>query len=178
MPTDDPEWRKALSLVGEIVQLASALDHQLTHVVISILHLTNSPLLEPVIATLDSSRKVEILKGRAKHIKQHEWRKPIEKYVDLVEQVNKARNIACHSQLLRNDSRFEFSSSQAAKLFKGLKLEDVPTVERTPLETIATNILTAEKALGSGQNLMENFERFHQELERRRSKQSSRKYSA
>lgn len=174
MPTDDPAWRNALSHVGEIVLLASALDHQLTHVVIELLHLTKSPMLEPVVATLDSPRKLEILKGRAKHIKQAHWKRPIEKYVDLVERVNRARNTASHSQLLQERDKFVFTSSQAAKLFKGLKLEGVPTVERVPLETIVSAVQIAEQALGVGINLIENFERVQVELDRRKAERETK----
>jgi len=175
VPTTDPQWRIALSQLGEIVQLASMLDHQLTHVVIEVLHLTKSPMLEPVAATLESSRKLEILKGRLKHIKQADWKTAIQTYVDLVERVNKSRNIACHSQMLREGDKFVFSSSQAAKLFKGLKLEGVPTVERTPLDSVVHAIGLAEKALGAGQNLIENFGRVQSELDRRRKNQEDNK---
>jgi hypothetical protein len=170
MPTDDPVWRNALSQIGEIVLLASALDHQLTYVVIEVLHLTKSPMLEPVVATLESSRKLEILKGRMKHIKQENWRKPVEKYVDLVERVNRSRNIVCHSQMIHDGDRFIFTSSQAAKLFKGLRLEGVPTVERTPLDSVVSTIRIAEQALGAGVNLIENFERVQSELDRRKTR--------
>jgi hypothetical protein len=130
-------------------------------------------MLEPVVATLESSRKMEILKGRLRHIKQSDWKKEIQRYVDLVERVNKSRNIACHSQLLREGDTFVFSSSQAAKLFKGLKLEGVPTVERTPLGSVVQAIGAAEQALGAGQNLIENFERIRSELDRRRKTQQA-----
>src|ERR1039458_4101614 len=129
MPTKDPLWRNALSQVGEIVLLASALDHQLTHVVIEVLHLTKSPMLEPVVATLESSRKVEILKGRLRHIRQPNWKKAVVKYVNLIERVNRSRNIACHSQMILKGEKFIFTSSQATKLFKNLRLEGVPMVE-------------------------------------------------
>jgi len=160
-----------MSQVGEIVLMASALDHQLTHVVIEVLHLTKSTMLEPVVATLDSSRKLEILKGRAKHIKQAHWRKPIEQYVDLIERVIRARNTTCHSQMLLEGDKFVFSSSQAAKLFKGLKLEGVPTVERVPLEAIANTIPVAERALGMGENLIRNFGRVQAEIDRHKAEQ-------
>jgi len=175
MPADDPAWRNALSHGGEIVLLASALDHQLTHVVIEVLNLSKSPMLEPVVATLDSPKKLEILKGRAKHIKQVHWKMPIEKYVDLVERVNRARNTACHSQMLQEKDKFIFTSSQAAKLFKGLKLEDVPTVERVSLDTIVNAVKITEQALGAGVNLIENFERVRVELGRRKLEQEGKR---
>jgi hypothetical protein len=175
MPTTDPIWRDALSQVGEIVLLASALDHQVTQVVIEALHLTKSPMLEPVVATLDSSRKLEILKGRARHIKQGNWKKPIEKYVDLVERVNRARNIACHSQIYLDGDKFVFTTSQAAKLFKGLKLEGVPTVERVLLESVANTIKIAEQALGDGADLIKTFQKLQAELDRRKAEHTSKR---
>ena len=111
---------------------------------------------------------MEILKGRARHIKQATWRKPLERYVELIERVNKSRNIACHSQMIVEEGKFVFFSSQAAKLFKGLKLEGVPTVERLPLEAIASKIPIGEQALGIGENLIENFRRVQAEIDRRK----------
>ncbi len=77
--------------------------------------------------------------------------------------------------MLREGDKFVFSSSQAAKLFKGLKLEGVPTVERTPLDSVVHAIGLAEKALGAGQNLIENFGRVQSELDRRRKNQEDNK---
>jgi hypothetical protein len=135
-------------------------------------------MLEPVVASLDSPRKLEILKGRAKHIKQAQWKKAIEKYVDLLERVNRARNTACHSQMLQEGDKFVFTSSQAAKLFKGLKLEGVPTVERVPLETIVSAVQIAEQALGAGVNLIENFQRVQIELDRRKAERATKANSS
>jgi hypothetical protein len=175
MPTEEPLWREAFSQIGEVVLLASALDHQLTHVIIETLHLTKSPMLEPVVATLDSSRKLEILKGRLRHIRQGDWKKAVGKYVTLVERVNRSRNVVCHSQMIRDRKKFVFTSSQAAKLFKGLKLEGVPTVERISLKSIVDVIPLAEQALGDGVNLIENFQRMRAELERRKMERTTHK---
>jgi hypothetical protein len=75
--------------------------------------------------------------------------------------------------MLRDGDKFVFSSSQAAKLFKGLRLEGVPTVERVPLDSIVSAIGIAEQALGAGVNLIENFERVQSELERRKAGRAS-----
>jgi hypothetical protein len=170
MPTHDAKWRAAFAHIGEIVLLASALDHQLTNVVIEVLPLLKSPLLEPVVATLDSGRKIEILKGRMKHISNADWKTPLAKYVDLVEDVNRSRNTVCHSQMVRNGDKFSFVSSNAAKLFKGLKLSGVPTVERVSLDAVLPAIHKAEKALGAGQALIQNFQRAQEEIARRHPK--------
>jgi hypothetical protein len=175
MPSKDPLWREAFSHIGEVVLLASALDHQLTHVVIEVLHLTKSPMLEPVVATLESSRKLEILKGRARHIRQADWKKGVEQYAALLERVNRSRNVACHYQMIRDAEKFVFTSSQAAKLFKGLKLSGVPTVERISLQSIIDVIPIAEQALGVGMNLIENFQKVQAELDRRKSAASRHK---
>jgi hypothetical protein len=65
---DTPDHSKTYAVVGELVMVANAIDHLLSNVLITVLSLETSPLLEPVIATLDPSRKIEMLKNRAKHI--------------------------------------------------------------------------------------------------------------
>jgi hypothetical protein len=62
----DGEFLAAYAIVGEIVLSATALDHQMNHVLIEVASLAKSPLLEAVIATLDPARKIEILKARAR----------------------------------------------------------------------------------------------------------------
>jgi hypothetical protein len=75
--------------------------------------------------------------------------------------------------MLHDGGRFVFTSSQAAKLFKGLRLEGVPTVERTPLESIVSAVGIAEQALGAGVNMIENFQRMQSELDRRKAGHAS-----
>jgi hypothetical protein len=73
----DAGFRAAYGAVGELVLLATALDHQLNHVLIQVLHLADSPMLEGVVATLDAVRKIEMLKERSKFIAQARWQKPV-----------------------------------------------------------------------------------------------------
>lgn len=167
VPTSEPEWREAFAHIGELVQLSSALDFQTTHIVIEVLHLEPCTMLEPVVATLDSPRKLEILKARVKHIKQPEWKKGVLKYCDNVEKVQKARNAASHSQMIKTAEGFVFASSQAAKLFKGLRLEGVPTVDRLGMSGVKDAISIGERTLAIGQNLLENFARLDSERKRR-----------
>jgi hypothetical protein len=157
MPAKDPEWREAFAKIGELVLLASALDHQLNHVVIAVLQIAKSPMLEPVVATLDPVRKVEILKARSKHIAQKDWRKSVDRYLDKVERVLKARNIACHSPLIKNDRGFEFAPPAASKLLKSLDLEQPTLYKRAGLQQIEDAISIAEGALGDGENILHNF---------------------
>jgi hypothetical protein len=167
MPVQDTEWREVLGRLGELVSLASALDYQLNHVTIEILVLAKSPMIEAVVATLDPPRKIEILKGYIKHIRNHEWRKATEKYLDRVEKVMRARNIACHQTITRKEGAFIFTAPAAAKLLKSLRLDKKPRVEWQKANDIFDSISTAEQALGLGQNLIENFQRMNSERQRR-----------
>src|SRR5258708_5522892 len=63
----DARFRAAYGVVGELILLATALDHQLNHVLIQVLHLAESPMLEAVVATLDPVRKIEMLKQPSKY---------------------------------------------------------------------------------------------------------------
>ena len=68
--TDGPEQnREIFAVVGELVLIATALDTLLKSVLVAVLHLGSSPLIEPVVATLDSVRKIEILKERVPFIR-------------------------------------------------------------------------------------------------------------
>lgn len=164
----DSQFKSAYGVVGELVLIFSALDHQLNHVLMQILHLSESPMLEPVIASLDMSRKVEMLKGRSKHVAQQNWRKPIMAYLDKLEVVSRVRNLACHTPLIPDDKHGAvFAPAAAAKLLKSLRLGENVTVERTPISKIKSAITLAERALGEGQSLIYNFQRLNSERERR-----------
>lgn len=75
MPVHEPEWKEACAVVGEVVLIYTALGHQLNLIVIEVMHLAQSPMLESVVATLDARQKIEMLKNRAAHIKQKDWKK-------------------------------------------------------------------------------------------------------
>jgi hypothetical protein len=53
MPVKEGKWKDACATVGELVLLYTALDHQLNHIIIEVMHLAPSPMLETVVATLD-----------------------------------------------------------------------------------------------------------------------------
>src|SRR5450631_425168 len=149
----DARFRAAYGVVGELVLITNALDHQLNHVLIQVLHLLDSTMLETVVATLDMRQKVEMLKERSKHITQQTWRKPVLSYLDKLERVSKWRNIACHTPLIP-DARHGavFAPSAAAKLLKSLQLGKDPTAKRTPIGDLESAIKLGESALGDGQN--------------------------
>jgi hypothetical protein len=167
MPATDPKWRAARGEVGELVLLYTALDHQLNHVIIEVLNLAKSTMLETVVATLDPRQKVEMLKERAKHIRQLEWRKATQTHADRLERVAKARNAACHTVLISKGEGFEFAPAAASKLLKSIKPQTAFTFDRLTLRTVTDAINLAEKALGGGENLITNFQKLNARLQER-----------
>lgn len=156
------KFRAAYASVGELVLIATAIDHQLNHVLMSVLSLTESPMLEPVVATLDTARKVEMLKARSKHIAQPIWSKPLLAYLDKVERVAKWRNIACHTALIPDQNHGAvFAPAAAAKLLKSLQLNEKPYSQRIPVAELEQAIRVGENALGAGQNIIENFQKLN-----------------
>ncbi len=86
--TDDTtRSREAFAVVGELVMISAALDFQLNRVLIAMLDLGESLMIEPVVATLDQARKVEILRSRANHMSKNDWRTSVGKFCDHVETV-------------------------------------------------------------------------------------------
>lgn len=67
--------KDAYAVVGELVLISSALDFLSNRLLIVVLDLGDSVMLDAVIATLDTSRKVEILKGRSGHMPATEWKR-------------------------------------------------------------------------------------------------------
>jgi transcriptional regulator with XRE-family HTH domain len=163
----DARFRAAYGVVGELVLLATALDHQLNHVLIQILHLAESPLLEAVVATLDTVRKIEMLKERSKFIAQSRWRKPVLSYIEKLERVSKWRNIACHTPLIPDEKYgAAFVPTAAAKLLKTLQLGKEPVARRVPYIELKSAITLGESALADGLSLIGNFQKVNAERTR------------
>jgi len=155
-------FQAAYATVGELVLIATALDHQLNHVLMQVLSLAESPMLESVVATLDIARKIEMLKARSKHIAKPDWSKPLLAYLEKLEKVSRWRNIACHTALIPDSTHGAvFAPAAAAKLLKSLQFGDKPTSRRIPIAEIAAATKIAERALGDGQNIIENFQRLN-----------------
>lgn len=161
MPVKDQEWKDACSTVGELVLIYTALDHQLNRIIIEVMHLAPSPMLEAVVATLDPRQKVEMLKSRAVHVRQQDWRKAIKTHADRIERVAKIRNAACHTPIIPNKKHggFEFAPAAASKLLKTMTLrnKDDYDIERLTLQHLHEAIGLAERALGGGEDLLMNF---------------------
>jgi DNA-binding XRE family transcriptional regulator len=167
----DSGFRDAYSVVGELVLIASALDHQINHVLIEVLHLSGSPMLESVIATLDIARKIEMLKERAKYIAQPNWKKPLCSYLDKLERVMKWRNVACHTVLIPDEKHGAvFAATAAAKLLKDLQIGEQPTTKKTPISDLEAAIRLAESALFDGTEIIQNFRKVNAERIKRHGK--------
>ncbi|MGY3130142.1 hypothetical protein ACVWZM_000824 [Bradyrhizobium sp. USDA 4501] len=172
MPTKE-QWKEAYAKVGELVLLYTALDHQLNHIIVEVMHLSPSTMLEAVVATLDPRQKIEMLKSRASHIRQHDWKKAVKTHADRLERVAKVRNAVCHTPLIpsKKGDGFEFAAAAATKLLKSMQIrtKDDYTVERLTLNRVDEAIALAEEALGSGQNILRNFEKVRAALNAKKS---------
>lgn len=165
---ENAQFRAAYGVVGELVLMTTALDHQLNHVLIQVLHLVGSPILESVIATLDMVRKIEMLRERAKHIAQPNWKKPLLSYLDKLERISKWRNIACHTVLIPDETHGAiFAPTAAAKLLKNLQLGEHPTTKRIPIGDVKPALKLGESALFDGQVIIQNFRTINAERVKR-----------
>lgn len=145
--------------------MASALDHQLNHICIAALVLSRTPMLEPVVATLDVTRKVEILRAFAKHIRAPTWREALKRHASLVKEVNDVRNIAAHSVLSLNAGKAVLFSPAASKLLKTINLR-TKTADHVELGRLEAAIRKAKEAYENGANVLLNLE--HAAAERRK----------
>jgi hypothetical protein len=153
------------------VLLYSGLDHQLNLIIIEVTHLAQSPMLEAVVATLDPRQKIEILKARAEHVRQPDWKKALKTHADRLERVAKVRNTACHVPLIPNKAtgELEFAAAAASKLLKGMKIKasDDYTVDRPSLQRVKEVIEIGGKALAGGEDILMNFAKARAAIEAR-----------
>jgi len=162
---NDAKWKDACANIGEIVLLSTALDYQLTGLVVEVMHLDHSPMLETVVASLDGRQKIEMIKARARKLTAQDWKKALLDYAEKVEKTNRVRNTAAHTALLptKDGMGFEFAPAQASKILKSLMITGREyDLQRVSLEDVINAVPTAEQALGDGQALMENFPRLRQ----------------
>ena len=164
----DAEMRTFCEGVGELVLWASAIDAQLTKAVIWACSLTETPMLEPIVAELDARAKVDILRARSKHIKTPTWSKGITRWVNKAEKVNGYRNTVAHHQVAVSDGKLILHSAQARKLLKrirGLKPAPAKTVD-----DINQWVEAARGAYEQGQNVLANLDRFAEKVVKRQAK--------
>ena len=164
----DAEMRTFCEGVGELVLWASAIDAQLTKAVIRACSLTETPMLEPIVAELDARAKVEILRAMSKHIKTDAWSKGITRWVKKAEKVNGYRNTVAHHQIAVNDGKLILHSAQALKLLKRIK--DLKPAPAKTVGDINRWVEAARDAYRQGQNVLANLDRFAEEIAKRQAK--------
>jgi transcriptional regulator with XRE-family HTH domain len=161
-------FRAAYGVVGELILITTALDYQLNHILIQVLHLTESPMLESVVATLDMNRKIEMLKARSKHIRQLNCRNATMKHLEKLEQISRWRNIAAHTALIHDKEHGAvFAPAAAAKLLRSFQIEDEAIAKRIPVSDLKPIIKLAESALYDGEVIIQNFRNANAERSRR-----------
>jgi hypothetical protein len=163
---EEKREREAYALVGELVLIATAVDSVVNRVVIELLNLGSAGLLEPVIATLESNRKIEIIRERANHIGNAQWKAPLKRFAKKAEKISTYRNMAANWRLI-TETPLKLKPYAAAKMFKNL---DVSKKQLTGLTVtdIAPVILTARTLIAEdGPNILSNLRRLNEEFARR-----------
>ncbi len=164
----DAEMRTFCEGVGELILWASAIDAQLTKAVIWACSLTETPMLEPIVAELDARAKVEILKAWSKHIKRAAWSKRITRWVSMAEMVNGYRNTVAHHQIAVSDGKLILHSAQALKLLRRIK--DLKPAPAKTVDDINRWVKAARDAYEQGQNVLANLDRLAEKVAKRRAK--------
>jgi hypothetical protein len=165
MVGDDIEMRNFCEGVGRLALWASAIDAQLTKAVIRACSLTETPMLEPIVAELDARAKVDILRARAKHIKNPAWSKGIASWGDKAEKVNGYRNVVAHHQVALSRGKPILYSPQARKLLKSIK--DSKQAPAKTVDDINQWVEAARNAYKQGQNVLADLDRFAEEVRKR-----------
>jgi hypothetical protein len=160
------ETENACAVVGELVLLASALDHQLNRICILLLGLNETPMLEPIVASLDSARKIEILKAYSVKLSAENWKTAIRKHAEGVEKINRARNKAAHSVLIFENGKAVLFSPAFAKLLSSVDLKS-KVAKKLSISGFRNSIKDAERTIGEGHQLIENLMKFQGEVKRR-----------
>ncbi len=161
----DAEMRTFCEGVGELILWASAIDAQLTKAVIRACSLTETPMLEPIVAELDARAKVGILRARSKHIENAAWSKGITRWLTKAEKVNGYRNTVAHHQVAANDGKLILHSAQARKLLKSIK--DSKSASAKTVNDINRWVEAARGAYGQGQKVLDNLDRLAEEVAKR-----------
>lgn len=159
--TNDLEMQAFCSGVGELVLWASAIDAQLNKAVIRACVLTETQMLEPIVAELDARIKVGILKASSKHIAATDWTDAIRSWVNKVENVNGYRNIVAHHQVKIIDGQLVLYSVQAQKLLKSIR-ESSPLPAKN-IDDIKQWIEYAKDTYEKGGVVVCNLDRFVEE---------------
>jgi hypothetical protein len=162
----EQQHKDTYAIVGELVMTATGIDWQLNRVLIEVLDISGPLMVEPVVATMDTRLKIEILKERLKHISAKDWKSGVKKYCEKVEKVFLYRNIVCHTPAVLKEDTWTFKPVAAAKLFKKIDIAK-KEVGHVSVTELVSAITAGREALGAGENLLENFRRLNAEKQRR-----------
>jgi len=159
LTSEEERERDACAAVGKMILMGALLDDQLSKILIEVLALEPSPLLLSVVSTLDTSRKIDILKAQTKHLPDGPWKEGLKEYLGPLERAIKYRNIAAHSIPVENGGRLVLTSYATAKLMRALDRKE-KVVAKLEVEALRGECDRAENAHSIGQNALENFKRF------------------
>jgi hypothetical protein len=130
------------------------------------------------VASVDISRKIEILKSFAKSVaKEPSWTKGLRRHADAIEEVNRARNIAAHSVMRFEAGKAVLRSNAAVKLLRAVDLKN-KSIAAVRLKSMEDAIQNGLAAMASGSNLLDNLERVAAERARRASLSNAKEVKA
>lgn len=157
--------QRLYAAIGELVLSAAALDHQLNSIVISLFSVEGGPMTFPLIAMIDSSRKIEVVRYRAKLLGERvpDWQKAFDTYLDKVGSVNGMRNTAAHSVLYFDRGKPFLTAVAGNKLLRAMSKAKKLTTDfriKVPLSDLQTAITISREALGLGERLKERLQDF------------------
>jgi hypothetical protein len=155
----EPEQDKAFyATVGELVLLSTTLDALLNTLLIEMYRLGNSAWLDAIIGTLDTARKIEILKNQARLSGYAKVSKLTTELLDKVEVVIKQRNIVCHTPSTYENGSWGFRPTTLAKILNRSNIYS-PRMIRDSFNNLKAAISTAQAALQAGAELIEYYKR-------------------
>lgn len=149
---------------GELILWASMIDGQLNQAILGQLALPEHPMIEPVVAQLDARPKCELLRKRAKLIKNKGWKDGLTNWVQQVEEVNKTRNIVAHHSIRIKDGVIRLHSDQLSKIMSSLDTGEgkIRPGKGKGLADILEWIEQAKKAYAAGDEVLANLKRFRE----------------
>ena len=152
--------QKFSAAIGELILWANSVDHQLNQAIMLLLVLPEHAFIEPIVAQLDTRKKSELLKKRARFIaEKNEWRISIIRWTKRVEKVQANRNVVAHHQLRFVKNKPVLFSSQLEKLLDSITPEMKPAPERGLPEMLRW-IEHAKQTFEEGQNVVANLAAF------------------
>lgn len=144
--------------VGELVVISTTLDAQLNTLLMEMYQLGHSPgksaWLDAIIGTLDTARKIEIIRGSVRRNSYAKVSKPTKEFLDKMDIVIKQRNIVCHTPPTYENGNWGFRPTTAAKILHPSNVYS-PTIIPELFNKLKTAIAAGHAALQIGSKLVE-----------------------